>query len=288
MHNWKKICLLCLLFSHFQYSALGDEEDWQMFSGRKNVPFEEIKAEVYKDIEDIARTDRLKDFFLAYAKTTLEPNCIEISFRKKSETDGTLIYRGKIYFSKGRLFINYDYIDEEWLRKDQGNEGHNYATVNGNLYRWKYVGHNSWKCRFHKHKGEVLRRYHGDTLSYLPYFIDRSGIKSCEYRDYVLGDYPLPERIKAVKKDGMIDIRTCTQDSNGSTMDPNDKRKVLYSVIIGEAHPWLFSYSEPGYTTLEFDCPKVIKEIPKSVLKLPNNIDFDKCEYTVDRYMVFL
>jgi len=147
-----------------------------MFSGRENVPFEEIRAEIYKECDGVDN-DRLKDFYLKYAKALLEPKCIEISFRKKHETEGTLIYRGKIYFSKGRLFINYDHIDQKWLRKDHGKEGYNYATINGNLYRWKYIGHNNWKCRFHGHKGEVLSRYHGDTPSFLFNFIDWSGIK---------------------------------------------------------------------------------------------------------------
>ena len=225
---------------------------------------------------------------MIYAKTILEPNCIEISFRKKHETDGTLIYRGKIYFSKGRLFINYDHIDQEWVREDQGMEGYNYATVDDKLYRWKYIGHNNWKCNFHGHKGEVLRRYHGDTLDYLPYFIDWTGIKACAYRDYLTQDYLSKGLIEVGKTDGMIDIQFFTQDRSGSTRDPNDRRKVLYSVIIGEKQPWLFSFSDTGFTTLEFDYPKVIKEIPDSVLKLPNNVKFNESKYTVDRYIGFL
>jgi len=94
--------------------------------------------------------------------------------------------------------------------------------------------------------------------------------------------------VEFVKQGGMVDIREYAKDSSDSGMDSNYKRKLWSSIVIGEKHPWLFSYSESGFTTLEFDYPKVISEIPKSVLKLPNNITFTKSKYTVDRYIVFL
>ncbi len=188
-------------------------------------------------------------------------------------------------FNVRTVVINYDYIDREWLVGGDGRECYNYATINGNLYRWKSV--------VHKNKGDILRRYHGDTTSLLTYFIDWSGIKSSTYSAYLTWNDRVPENVEVIRRDDMLEIREYSRvgsDSN-APMDTDNKGQIVTSTLIREKPPWLFALrnaSSKGLMVLEFDCPKVIKKLPKSVLKLPGNIKFKNSRRTVDVDMLYL
>jgi len=221
-----------------------------------------------------------KPFFRPIVDSILEPNAVEISFRHKMENTGKetqTIASGKIYFSRGKLFLCHRIINDKlYSRWFPSNEHFDDSLLNynGSLYRWSVLSSNG--------KGKRLQRFPGDTIGLLMYLIDPAGIMKDLYRGYIENkdDESVPHR---KLQDNKIEI----------TYKDSDNRLYM-STRVSEDPPWIHAAIYPGdlyakdrnsYYIYEIDYPKVIENIPESVKSLPENLEFEESSETVESDM---
>ena len=232
-----------------------------------------------------------KPFLRPIVDRILEPNAVEISFRHRMENTGKesqTIASGKIYISRGKLFVCHRVINDELYSRRFASSEHspeddslmNYATINGSLYQWRVLYSNG--------KGKRLQRYPGDTISLLMYLIDPGALMKFLYGDYIhsienKGDESIPHRE--------------LQDNKIEIMSKDPDNRLYMGARVAEDPPWfhaaIFPWDLEGkernsFYIYEIDYPKVIEHIPESVKGLPENIEFEESSLTAESVMVYL
>ena len=196
--------------------------------------------------------DSLKLMYCEMSHSLTEPNAVKIEFYAYTLKNGKkeTFPSGVIWFSKGYLF----------MRQHEPNETYYIATVNDNLYEWYS----------NKKKGTIYKRYEGDTLDFLHYFVDPGFFKYFSYQQYLEDPnaYLVTENA-AIKR---IIIKEPSHDSHGI--------EVLLNPF------WLYSittvdYEENIFTTDVVERPQPVDKIPGDIQQLPDSVIFEQSNKTI-------
>lgn len=174
------------------------------------------------------------------------------------------IRSGAIYFAQGDIFIVHDVPPRKLKNRDPEEF---FATLNGKIYTWK-DGSKS---------GEILKRYPRDTLGFLFYSLDPSGIMRSLYQDYIKA----PQNFN-VSRQGGVKRLMLKQPQSG------------FGVLIRENPFWLSglvveSLRDPKreIEVWEFDPPISLQSLPEKIKQLPRGVHFTPTPATLESRMVY-
>ncbi len=245
------------------------------FVSRKNAAYTEIVQYIYNSLDNSGRSpkEEIPIEFKEVFKAVLEPTAVKIPFRtvkvkgsgRKTEESGV------IYFAKGQIVVKHDTVSPKADTSD-------FVTIGDKLYAWKPG----------EKKGQILRRFTGDTIELVDYLIDPAMIMRYTYFDYKRS----PQSF------------TASNDQNSTTILGKNSPYSFLGIRFSSAPLWLGTNiigslncktivcqpiaADAERTHFEIDRPIPISKIPDELLQLPKNIKFTKSEGTVDQYLSYL
>lgn len=203
-------------------------------------------------------------------RAIFEPDAVKISFREIGDySNGREIQVvGEIYYSEGDIFLlNF--------AKGETNPPANFATVDGDLYRWTPD----------EPTGEKLTRYPGDAAALAAHFIDPAAIAQKIYQ----------------QTQSQPDLFTQTAVEGGTDYEYKDASVIFRGIRVLEEPLWLkqfISYSgcfgdqcspeRRARYIFEIDRPLPVNEIPDEVRQLPKDVNFEPSERTARDFITRL
>jgi hypothetical protein len=193
---------------------------------------------------------------------------IQIKFHGVFEngTQTVTKHSSTLYFSKGEIFIVPAPRDAK--SPDSKESRRFFTTFSGNVYTWE-DGHK---------KGEILKRTPDDTLNFLFYSIDPSGIMRSLYQSY----HKTPQEFVSSERDGIKRLMLQTPKSG------------FAGVLVREKPFWFTGFAAAvekptsGTAIFKVDPPVPLEAIPEAVRQLPKDVQFSPSQQTLQNWMVYL
>lgn len=259
MNRWGIIAILITFIIISNLSVFAEEQIEKSTEYRKSV---QIFYERLQNNKNALFNANLAEYY----KQVFDPEIIQINFRtlKRKNGNQTQLNFGTVWFSKGALYI-----------RQQAKGSDNYITVDNGIYSWQAEAD----------RGVMYTRKRDDTMNFLIYFIDISGIMRSFYYKYLQSI----DSFDVNKQNNLFEIKL---KKTYSQKDPY----IFSGIGFYEKPLWLREVyirsnnsTSEGYETItQFDNPIVIYKIPLDIMELPEAIKFEKVNETIESKMVYL
>jgi hypothetical protein len=243
------------------------------FAGKKNVSYNEITQVIYNHVDRTAKSPKgeVPAEFKEVFQAVFEPAAVKIPFRTVTVkgSDRKILEDGVIYFAKGQIVVKHNLTSPNANTPD-------FATIGNKLYAWKPG----------EKKGQILKRFTGDTIELVDYLIDPALLMRYTYFDYKRSSKDFivsntPNSTTILRKNapyGFAGIRFKSAPLwLGTNIIASCKAEICPSVT-----------ADTELTQIEIDRPIPIPQIPIELLKLPKNVKFTQSEGSIDQYLSYL
>ncbi len=235
------------------------------------LSYQETVKSLYQSLEqdrEQVSPERYQVFSDLY-HALFDASVIQINFHGVFERGAqtTATPTSTLYFSKGEIFI-IPAPHNAQLDQSQG-ERRFFATLNGNVYTWVEG----------RKEGEILKRVSNDTLNFLFYSIDPSGIGRALYDEHLKA----PQN-SIISEKGGVKRFMFKKPISGS----------FAGVLVREKPFWITGFaiatekSTGGTAIFEVDPPIPLETIPEAVRQLPKDVQFSPSPQTLQNWMVYL